>query len=226
MFCFTFTHRDTTCLPQTKMTGDATFSFYDTVTISSVSPTTVPHTGRGSITCTGQKFQPMTPKHGLRCRFSDSGAPETVHYTGGNVSADGTSAVCSTPAIGLTGGTWPYTLSLSFNFEDNPAPQWSQSAAISIYTSPIVSRTVPRLISASGGTTVTLIGNNFKDTSTAACLFSSGFSTKATFTSSTQIECVMPVTVDKSAKVSVCVTVNGVDCSDDFDLSVYAVMQV
>lgn len=208
-------------------TGDATFSFYQTVVISQVSPTIVPHTGKSVITCMGSNFQPMTSKHRVKCRFTDMGPNRggSVYYTSGKMSADG-SAVCPTPAIAVTFGTWEHSLALSFNFEGNPAPQWSQGAQMYIYASPIVNRTTPRLISGIGGTTVSLIGTNFKDTSTAACWFGSGqqrVSVLGNVISDTLMKCVMPATPDKSSKVPVCVSINGVDCSDSFDLTIYAV---
>ena len=216
-------------------TGDATFSFYQTVAISQVSPTSVPHTGKSEITCTGINFQPMTSKHGVKCRFTDMGSSNSasglggsVYYTAGNMSAEG-KAVCATPAIAVTFGTWEHSLALSFNFEGNPAPQWSQGAQMYIYASPIVNRTVPRLISGIGGTTVTLIGTNFKDTASSACWFGSGqqkVSVLAKVVSPVQMQCVMPATPDKSPKVPMCVSINGVDCSDTFNITIYAVKQL
>ena len=187
----------------------------------------MPHTGKSAITCMGSNFQPITPKHGVRCRYVGVGSG-SVLYTMGNMSADGSKAVCPTPSVDMASGTWPYLLALSFNFEGNPSPQWSGDASISIFTSPIINRTAPVLISSVGGTSITLIGFNFKDTPTAACRFGSGVDTSvlARFRSPTQIECVMPAVSNKSPTVALCVTINGVDCSDNFNLRVYAVVQL
>jgi hypothetical protein len=149
-------------------------------------------------------------------------------YTDGSVrtSSEGNKVVCQTPAISVTFGTWNYLIAVSFNVEGNPSPQWSQGAALEIFTSPSIDRTVPRMISAAGGTTMTLIGSNFKDTGTAACRFSTGLTVKSTFSSSQQIQCVIPATEDRLPRIFVCVTLNGVDCSDNFALSIYAALSV
>ena len=203
------------------------FSYYGSVKISQVSPSNVPHTGKSSITCKGSNFQPATPKHGVRCRYIGVGSA-SVFYTVGKMSVDSTQAVCPTPFVDVASGTWPFLLGLSFNVEGNPSPQWSENISISIFTSPIVNRTAPRLVSSVGGTTVTLIGFNFKDTATTACRFGSGVDTSvlAKFNSPTQIECVMPAVASKAPTVQLCVTLNGVDCSDNFNLRVYAVVRL
>ena len=198
---------------QTFVRGDVTFSFYDTVAITSVSPKSAPHTGKSSVTCSGTNFQPLTPNHGVKCRFQRGASS---YMAVGSMVADGgvLRAVCPTPALtNMISQVEAYTLAVSFNAEANPAPQWSQSANIDIFMSPIVTKTVPRMISAGGGSRITLVGNNFEDTSTAACRFASGFSSKVKFISPTQIECVVPATPSKSPRLTVCVTLNGMDCS-------------
>jgi hypothetical protein len=177
------------------------------------------------VTVSGANIQPETRQHGVKCRFSGVGTG-TVHQVRGSVTAGGTQVLCPTPLVTMTTSTLPFLLSLSFNVEGNAAPQWSSGFAVSVYRSPIIESSIPKLISAEGETEVVLLGQNFLDTSSAACKFGTGFSVKIKYKSDTSVTCVMPSTLKKSAQVSVCVTLNGVDCSDTFNLLVYGILQL
>ena len=94
---------------------------------------------------------------------------------------------------------------------------------------------VPRLISAQGilssqgerqVTVATLKGQHFQNLPTAACRFGTGDSMPATFVSTTAMTCKIPEFPKTTPQMSVCVTLDGTACSDEYQLKIYAVAAV
>eukprot|EP00804_Cyclotella_cryptica_P003049 CCRYP_006054-RA/>CCRYP_006054-RA protein AED:0.15 eAED:0.15 QI:0/-1/0/1/-1/1/1/0/1370 len=173
------------------------FQYYRQPTISSLQPEMGTASGGTIVKIIGSDFIPWTD---IVCRFGSVSLPGSY--------IDESAISCRSPPQSFWSS---YLVSVSLNGVD------FQSSPVKYrYVDPDVLSIDPSYGYIFGGTKIRVTGSDFENTEQLACVFMSSSdgqtSTRATFSTSTLLECTSPV-VSEPGELSVRVSLNGVDIS-------------
>jgi hypothetical protein len=151
------------------------FLFYRTEFVTKIYPSFGPSHGGTVITVSGRNFLP-----GSSCRFGDNNIVPAVSISTTRLRCTSPSIVMNEEAI--------LGLSVSNNGVDFP----EERTQFVYYATEIVSSVSPSRGAHIGGTSVTVRGENFQNTTELSCRFGDVVVSPATFQSSEQVECATP----------------------------------
>ena len=135
-----------------------TFQYFVTPSVLSISPTKALRLGSTLISVAGSGFPPNSLLNGIACKYETSSAYKLTVGT----FVTSTRLLCFSPEVTLTTPYQDYTVSISFNSENNVLDaQWTGSLSVRIFQVPQISTLTPTILSIVGGTTLTLTGTNF-----------------------------------------------------------------
>jgi len=176
------------------------FTYTNTVEISSIYPTKGSRTGGTVITVSGYNFPPTD----IKCRFGgDINTEITATFV------DGGKILCTSPAS-------TKVQSIAVEVSTNGGSDFtSNNFHYSFINDAFLTQIKPVSGPRSGSTLVQLSGYNFVDGSSLSCRFGGidGSVTPATYVSSTSVECVAPAN-DQVETVDITISNNGVDFSN------------
>eukprot|EP00163_Fabomonas_tropica_P008375 TRINITY_DN17_c0_g4_i1.p1 TRINITY_DN17_c0_g4~~TRINITY_DN17_c0_g4_i1.p1 ORF type:complete len:4695 (+),score=879.62 TRINITY_DN17_c0_g4_i1:301-14385(+) len=171
------------------------FTYIDPISISLLLPQSGPESGGSTVTVRGSGF---SNRLDLRCKFGSSVVPARWWNT--------TEITCTSPS-----GSGASTVAVS----NNGGGEYTSTMPYQYYADPVVYNVTTRTGPSSGGSTVSVVGDNFINSVTPAgqetmCRFGDiHHQTVATFVSSTLVTCTSPA--HAAGMVSVTVANNGYD---------------